>query len=321
MVIQSDGRLLVAGSYSQIIPLTQGESGFALARYQTNGMLDTSFGNGGIVTTAFDIYGGGAQANALMIQPDEAIVAVGTVNGLFALARYDTNGTPDTTFGGGSGRVLTPVGDYSGFRGGYASAQAVATQFGNLTVQNPNKIVVAGQADVCLGMSGFAVVRYNLDGSLDTSFGNNGVVTNVFDASVVSGGSFGEALMVQGTLFQPRKITVAGYSFNSANNTARFAMARLNADGSFDTTFGTNATGIVTLAFGGGGDDLAAALALDAIGRAVVAGDAGGRFEVARLRGDVMAAVSLSIELTPTHTVMVSWPWPSTAGACSRTAT
>src|SRR5207237_10122455 len=119
---------------------------------------------------------------------------------------------------------------------------AVAIQLGNNTQQNPDKIVIAG-----FGGNNFALVRYNLDGTLDTSFNGTGIVTN----AVGPAASRGFALLVQGSGTQPRKITVAGYSQSGADH--YFAVARYNGSGSFDTTFGTNGT--LLLSFGAGHDD------------------------------------------------------------------
>ena len=146
VAIQSDGKIVAAGSWEIIDYFTS----FALVRYNTDGSLDTSFGSGGIVTTA----GGGsntASFSDVAIQPDGKIVAVGSDpygnSFKFILARYNTNGSLDTTFGTG-GKVLT--------LDGFANAVAI---------QSDGKIVVAGTG----------LARYNTNGSLDTTFGTNGI--------------------------------------------------------------------------------------------------------------------------------------------------
>ena len=112
VVIQPDGKILVAGG---AFPNFTFLGDFKIVRYNTNGSLDTTFGAGGIVTTSFP--GQGSYAFALALQPDGKILAAGTdfVNFSsddssdtdFAVARYNVNGTPDTTFGGGDGQVTT----------------------------------------------------------------------------------------------------------------------------------------------------------------------------------------------------------------------
>jgi len=105
LLVQSDGKIVVAGTAG-----TFPRSDFALARYETNGELDLSFGNGGKVTTSL---GRDAGAVALALQPDGKIVATGFVSTDFqhyvGLARYNPDGTLDATFGGG-GKILTIFG-------------------------------------------------------------------------------------------------------------------------------------------------------------------------------------------------------------------
>jgi len=255
MAIDSDSNIVVAGYAG---------TNFAMARYQTNGELDASFGIGGTVMSGvgggYGLYG----ADALMIESSGSYVAAGIgINGSdFAVLRYTTNGVLDPTFGGGSGEVFTPI---PGFTLNYATG--VATQFGNNTVQQPDKIVVVGRAFNSTLNTVLAVVRYNLDGSLDTSFGGTGIVTDTFAAGAPYASA--TALLVQGTgIGHARKITVAGIGSGSVNT--YFGLARYNSDGSPDTTFG-GGTGKATLSFGSAGADEAYALALQS-GKIVLAG-------------------------------------------------
>jgi uncharacterized delta-60 repeat protein len=143
VAIQTNNRIIAAGvSNNQ----------FALARY-INGSLDTSFGSSGIVTTTI---GSSAQINDVVLQSNGKIIAVGFADNQFALARYNTNGTLDTTFGSG-GIVTTSIGTT-------ANANSIA-------LQNNGQIIVAGNSD-----TGVIIVRYNTDGSIDTSFGANGII-------------------------------------------------------------------------------------------------------------------------------------------------
>src|SRR5262245_38181584 len=167
-----------------------------------DGDLDVTFGSGGIVITGF---GGGYDfANALALQSDGKIVAAGeTRSGLsgprnFALARYNIDGSLDTTFGGG-GKVTTAI------SGGAAS----------VALQSDGKILAAGGTT-----TGFALVRYNIDGSLDSTFGSGGKVVQ----TGFSGFSIGLVLQPDG------KIVVSGA------RSGDFALARYNGDGSPDPT-------------------------------------------------------------------------------------
>jgi uncharacterized delta-60 repeat protein len=220
--IQSDGNILAAGS-----SYNGSNYNFALVRYNTNGSLDTTFGTGGIVTTPIGSYD--AYAYALAIQSDGRIVVAGySSNGSnynFALVRYNTNGSLDTTFGTG-GIVTTPMGS------GYDIAYALA-------IQSDGSILAAGSSYNGSNYD-FAIVRYNTNGSLDTTFGTGGIVTT----SIGTGDSEALALGIG----SDGMILTAGKSYNGSNYD--FALARYNTNGSLDTTFGTG--GIVTTPVGSG---------------------------------------------------------------------
>ncbi|HVD95041.1 MAG TPA: delta-60 repeat domain-containing protein, partial [Candidatus Limnocylindria bacterium] len=137
-----------------------------------DGDLDPTFGTDGKVLTDFDHSTD--IANAVAIQADGKLVVVGTTyqdNDFstedFAVARYNPDGTLDKTFGAG-GKVQT---DFPGLA-------AVAS---SVVIQPDGKIVVAGGAFPLFTFLGnFKVVRYNSNGSLDTSFGDGGIVTTTF---------------------------------------------------------------------------------------------------------------------------------------------
>ena len=130
VAIQANGKIVVVGRAST----RRGYGRFALARYRANGHLDPAFGGDGVVTTNFAKKEDAASAVA--IQADGKIVAVGFADmtarvEVFAVARYDRDGTLDTTFGD-NGKVTT------GFtREGYDAASDVA-------IQADGKIVVVG---------------------------------------------------------------------------------------------------------------------------------------------------------------------------------
>jgi uncharacterized delta-60 repeat protein len=187
-----NGDLIVAGQQS---PTTGSSSTQGiLAAFTSNGRLDASFGNGGIVTSrAFTM------ARGLAIYPatdtsgnaGKIVVAAGG-----EVARYNVNGTPDTSWGG-SGVVTVP---------NPASALSVA-------IQPDDKVVAGGTAG---SESGVALVRYNADGSLDTSFGNSGIVTTLIGTR-----SFGGWVTLQSN----GDIVQAGSAYNSSGNQV-FAVAR-----------------------------------------------------------------------------------------------
>ena len=204
VAIQSDGKIVVAGpALNTGVINTEGD--FGLVRFNADGSLDTSFAGTGKVTTDF---GGDESAADLAIQGDGKIVVVGKRNSpsIAVLSRYNPDGSLDASFGG-TGKVTTTVGTV-------ASANSVA-------IQNDGKIVVAGLTTTGADFD-FAVVRFNADGSLDTSFGGTGKVTT----STSPGFESANSVVIQ----DDGKIVVAGYS----------ALVRYNANGSLDATFGTS---------------------------------------------------------------------------------
>ena len=339
VAIQSDGKIVLAGASD-----STGHDDFALYRYNTDGSLDASFGTGGKVVTSFmsqdDVV------RSVAIQSDGKIVVAGeTKNGTFdefALARYNSDGTLDTSFDG-DGKVITN----SNNNGDHAYSVAI---------QSDGKIVLAGASD-STGHDDFALYRYNTDGSLDASFGTGGKVVTSFMSQddvvrsvaiqsdgkiVVAGetknGTFDEFALARynsdGTLDtsfdgdgkvitnsnnngdhaysvaiqSDGKILLAGASDNTGNDD--FALYRYDTDGSLDTSFGTG--GKVVTAVGGGGD-IGTSVAIQSDGKIVVAGHSenGGYYDFALVRyagtptasGD--AAPSVPVPTLPTILLMV----------------
>ena len=273
MVLQSDGKIVVAG-YSVI----GGNADFALARYNTNGSLDTSFDTDGKLTT--DFGGGGDVASSMVLQSDGKIVVAGYsaigVNYDFALARYNTDGSLDTSFGT-EGKVTTDFG---------ASDDLASS----MILQSDGKIVVAGYAFIEANanfVANFALARYNNNGSLDTSFGTEGKVTT----AIGGGGDLASSMVLQ----SDGKIVVAGYSVIGAITSTHFALARYNTDGSLDTSFGTE--GKLTTDFGAS-DDPAYSVILQSDGKIVVAGYSviGGNADFALARYNTNGSLDTSFD-------------------------
>jgi uncharacterized delta-60 repeat protein len=248
VAIQADGKIVVAGSSHN----ADYDYDFAVARYNTDGSLDTTFDGDGKLTTdfvsPFDV------AKSIAIQADGKIVVAGGSNGDFAVARYNTVGSLDTSFSG-DGKLTNDFGS------GSCHAYSVA-------IQANGKIVVAGVSG-----SDFAVSRYNTDGSLDTSFDADGKLTTDFDASY--DGAYSVAIQADG------KIVVAGDSGYGSNYD--FAVARYRTDGSLDPSF--SGDGTVTTDIGPDGD-YGNGVAIQADGKIVVAGSNNYDFAVARYEGD-----------------------------------
>src|SRR6185295_6924104 len=125
------------------------------------GDLDPTFSGDGKQTTDFGF--GSGDAAATVRQPDGKIVAVGSTFGSIVLARYNANGTLDTSFSG-DGKQTTDFGSPEARTGDQAHAVAI---------QSDGKIVVVGSTG-SLSASNFALARYNPNGSLDTSFSGDG---------------------------------------------------------------------------------------------------------------------------------------------------
>jgi uncharacterized delta-60 repeat protein len=286
VAIQADGKIVVAGS--------SGNGNFAIVRYNADGSLDTSFNGSGRGTTP---VGGGA--NSVAIQADGKIIAVGqSRNGssAFVLVRYNADGSLDTSFNG-TGNVITSVGN----AGGGAS---------DLAIQTDGKIVVAGYslATSDWRTADFAVVRYNPDGSLDTSFGGTGKILNPDSDS----GDYASSVAIQPN----GKIVVAGDSSSIGSDFSvegsDFALVRLNPNGSLDTSF--NGTGTVITSVGNAWDH-ASSVAMQPDGKIVVAGDSGPDefkdFVVVRYQGDDATPTPTPIPIptaTPTPTPIATTP-------------
>jgi uncharacterized delta-60 repeat protein len=235
-----DHKILVAGSRTE-----GANSDFALLRYHPNGTLDASFDGDGITTTDFNLTDDRAQGMA--IRPDGRILLGGfTSNGLnsdFALARFNSDGSPDLSFSG-DGKTTTDLG---------------GNDFGrSVLIQPDGKIVLAGES----GQPDFdfAVARYFQDGSPDNSWGGDGAVITPVGLDFADGGR-------KAALQSDGKILVAGYSGLVPDYD--FTLVRYQADGSPDYSFGVN--GIVVTDFSGSYDS-GEGIAILPDGKYVVAG-------------------------------------------------
>jgi uncharacterized delta-60 repeat protein len=158
IAIQADGKIVAAGV---------GEKGFVLARYDPDGTLDTTFSGNGKVITPF--LSGGTIYDVAIGSDGKVVTAGGAAgergNAKFAIARYNPDGTPDTTFGG-DGKVTTDLSKPTNHDAGFDAAYAIAPQA-------DGKIVAAGVA----AGGRFGLARFNPDGTLDTSFSGDGMST------------------------------------------------------------------------------------------------------------------------------------------------
>ena len=231
VVLQPDGKIVVAGSSNY---------NFALASYLADGTLDSSFGTGGQVISDF---GWTEMISSVTLQKDGKIIAAGTRGYDFILARYLPNGVLDNNFGF-SGMVILDLG---------------SADFGQSVVIQPDgKILVGGSSN-----ANFALVRFQSDGTLDTSFGLGG--QTIID--------FGSSDYARSVVLQPDgKIVVAGSS------NFDFALARHLPNGMLDSSFGYGGKIIMDL----GSYDYAGSATLQPDGKILVAGYSNFNFAVAR---------------------------------------
>jgi uncharacterized delta-60 repeat protein len=246
---QADGKIVTAGEI-----IAGAARDFAVNRYTSDGRLDASFGGDGSVTTDFD--GDFDAVYAVLIQPDGKVLVAGQVfigavftgHTDFGLARYNLDGSLDTSFGG-DGKVTTDL------AGSYDAGYGLA-------IQPDGKIVVAGRADGTGRPTSFGLARYHPDGTLDTSFDGDGKV--ITDFAGAHDRAYDVAVQGDG------KIVAVGETTDGGS--VNLALARYGPNGSLDTTFGGD--GRVVTDFGG--SDLAAGVALQPDGKIVAAGRTGG---------------------------------------------
>ncbi|WP_048439208.1 hypothetical protein [Caenimonas sp. SL110] len=241
ITVQPDGKIVIAGN-----SFNGSGYDFGVVRLTIDGTLDTSFNGTGKaqlpVGTGYDFAGGVA------MQPDGKIVVAGTgsdSSNQFGLIRLNADGSLDTSFNS-TGRALVPVGG-SGDTGKC------------IIVQPDGKIVVAGTSYTGLS-SDFGVIRFDADGTLDTSFNGTG------KAMIPVGTAFDTGTSA---ILQPDgKIVIAGSSAR-ADSGDDFSLIRLNADGTLDTSF--NGTGKILVQLGSNFES-ATSVTLQPDGKIVVAG-------------------------------------------------
>jgi uncharacterized delta-60 repeat protein len=238
LAVQPDGKIVVAG-YS--VGLDSGDvpaTDFALARYKADGTLDSAFSGDGMRTTNF---GGDDVAYDVALQPDGKILVAGSSSGDFALARYGPGGRLDHTFSG-DGRLTVRF-------GGWRATGARA-----LVLRGNGRIVAAGG-----GSDTLALVGFNPDGTLDSGFGRDGVVTTPFTArdGRSSSGAASDLALVD------HRLLAAGRA------DGEFALARYRLGGRLDPGFSGDGKLRTDLLYE---SDAASAIAIQGDGKMVVGG-------------------------------------------------
>jgi uncharacterized delta-60 repeat protein len=303
LVLQPDGKILAAG-HTRIV----GDD-FAVLRYLANGALDATFGTGGVVLTDFS---SADNARAMVLMADGRLVVAGATlagTGNMAFARYNPDGSLDTTFGG-TGMVTIDI-------------RGTADQARGLALQPGGKVLAVGTSrDPAEGRTDMAAVRLNEDGSLDTTFATAGKLltdfggpgsqamnglaidgagravaaglygsaspddfgTLRFTASGTPDPTFGDAGLVrtdfslrsdnaQAALCEPGgNVLVAGSSLSAVATDARVAIARHLSGGGLDPSFGTAGRASTALPSGFSGAGVAQAAVLATCSVVVIGG-------------------------------------------------
>ena len=267
VAVQTDGKIVVVGE--TLVPGgPAGQFTFGLARFNADGSLDSSFGEGGKVIHSTVV----GNARAVALQPDGKLLVAGIspVSGKgsdfgdFLVARYNADGSLDSSFGSG-GEVVT---DFGG----------TPNDAHNIVIQPDGHIVVSGSVfNLSSGINHTDIARYNPGGLPDTSFGSGGTLH-------LSNMQLGDGLALQP---DGKLVLVGNVETATLPNTAtQFLLMRINADGTTDQAFGS--AGLVQTAFSSGGD-AARAVGIASDGKILVAGKAkqgNSEFAVARYNPD-----------------------------------
>jgi|GEM_PF-4119953 len=278
VAVQPDGRIVVVGH-------TARDAGFAdidwvVARLLADGSPDASFGTGGVAT--LDVEGGADLATAVALQPDGQIVVGGSATSgtrqPFAAARFDATGALDATFGTNGIALLDPA------VSGLDFAHTL-----DVTVAPGGAIVLAGSAWDASNDPDVAVVRLTAAGAPDGTFGGgNGLAIVALDTRSCPGQACEQASSVRvawdGTLL------VGGFVAPSPT-VYQHAVVRLLADGSPDTSFGSNGS-----ILRGAPDGTVADVAFQADGKILVAGGEDSQFSLSRYESGAVRDASFTLE-------------------------
>lgn len=204
VAVQDDGKIVVVGDDGNI------NSSAATVRYTSEGVLDTTFGNNGIVTQALQSTSG--RGKSVAIQTDKKIVVIGSDDIRCTVIRYNPSGTLDSSFGSNGKIVLQSLHECR-----------------KVIVQPDGKIAVVGET---FGPTTISVVRLNANGTLDTAFGTNGVASTGLAGH---GNSIG--------IDRVNKLVVVGHKAGAVPSGA--VIARFQTNGTLDTGF--SGDGLITI--------------------------------------------------------------------------
>lgn len=268
IAIQSDDKIIMGG-YTRISPFPD----FCLVRYLPNGILDTSFGVNGIVTT--DFAGSTDEGIDMAIQPDGKIVLAGNTFSLymdFAIARYNSDGSIDSTFGFNGMNTMDFNSDNDFVH--------------SMALQQDGKIVVVGQVYGSFG-SNMGIARFNANGSYDFSFSS--------DARLSVGFGFTQAVAHSVAVQTDGKIVLVGSTNNGTDDD--LAIARIEPNGTLDAGFDSDGQVLVDFS---GATDLGRSVVIQNDGFIIFSGHTnsgtGNDFFVGRVRPDGSMDVSFDAD-------------------------
>lgn len=296
VAMQSDGKIVIGGT-----SFVNGQNQFLVARYSSAGIIDSTYGTSGATTSSIGTY---AMINAVAVQSDNKMIVAGgaIISGSTnaVIARYTTTGILDATFGTSGITSLLAGGE--------------GATINSVAIQSDGKIVAAGTV-IISAVPYFLLMRFNTNGTLDTTFNTTGIVqlliglrsgaTSVAiqtDGKILIGGSSDTGYVVArygttGTIdatFGTSGIATIALGSNQSLNTLRLqstgkivvagvvgtslSMSRFNTDGSLDTAFGTSGTTTLTL----GSYQYATSIAIQSDDKIIVVGSADSQVLVAR---------------------------------------
>lgn len=234
LAIQDDGKILLAGTHET----TQENYDLVLLRFNADGSTDTGFGNNGTIITDFITGDGGGVTGAkgIVLQPDQKIIVFGYTNNSpvgggflnrdFAVARYNPDGSADTTFGTNGECVV----DITGIEVGIGPKSDTAN---SLILEPDGKLIIAGYTQLTGVDNNLSMIRLQPDGNLDNTFGTNGKMTHDF-------GARDRTFSLMRT--PDSKYIVVGNSYVNDNFQDKIIVGKFNSDGSLDNSFGNNGT-------------------------------------------------------------------------------
>lgn len=233
-ILQNDGKIIVVGNCRT---LSNGNTGFAVARYNNDGSLDNSFSSDGKLTTDIitTLTTSLAYANTVGVMPNGQIIVAGSDRySQFAIVKYNNDGSIDNSFGS-NGRIIEPIG-----YGNTATNIRSAAQ--SIYVLNDGKFIICGlsysfyQNNLSLSL---ALVKYNSNGTHDNSFGNNGIsLTTIKDNLSINPGDIAYAKMLYN---QTSNKLIVATNINSNVIVDEYKkLFSFNMNGFLDNTFGNS---------------------------------------------------------------------------------